>query len=141
MLLASLVLAGCSGDWIPFASGELEGEPAPIPAGWSGVADASVIQLESNPEEPYSVNLWVIGMDDALYVHAGANRATWVENIEADPRVRLGHDGHVYELRATRVTSAADFERFSEIYRDKYGNYPRNRDVAQAYLYRLVPRN
>ena len=141
LLVLPLVLAGCSSDWMPFASGELEGELAPVPADWSHVADASVIQLETNPAEPYSVNLWIIAMGDALYVHAGANRATWVEHIEADPRVRLGYDGNIYALRATRVTETHEFERFSAIYRDKYGNYPRNRDVEQAYLYRLVPRH
>ena len=110
------------------------------PADWSTIADAEVIQLETNPDEPYSVNLWVIEMDGSLYVHAGANRATWVEHIESSPQVRLASDGKIYELYASRVTSADEFTRFSEIYKGKYGNYPRNLNIDEVYVFRLTPR-
>lgn len=141
ILLLTFVLAACSSDWLPFSSGEIDGEVTPIPADWSGVADAEVIQLETNPAEPYSVNLWIIAMNGSLYVHAGANRATWVENIEASPLVRVGYDGRTYELQASRVTSPEEFEALSEIYKKKYGNYPRNRNIEEIYLYRLTPRS
>ena len=140
LLLLTLLLAACSSDWLPFSSGEIDGEVVPIPADWSDVADAEVIQLETNPADPYSVNLWIIEMNGALYVHAGANRATWVENIESSPLVRVGNDGRIYELQASRVTSPDEFEALSEIYKKKYGNYPRNPNIEEIYLFRLTPR-
>jgi hypothetical protein len=141
-LALSLLLAACSGAWVPFSSGAItDARPAPIPADWSDVGATNIIQLETNPAEPYTVNLWVVAMDDALYVHAGANRTSWVEHIEADPAVRLACDGSIYELEASRVTDADEFARFSEVYRDKYGNYPRNRTVGEVYAFRLTPRS
>ncbi len=141
ILLLTFVLAACSSDWLPFSSGEIDGEVAPIPADWSDVADAEVIQLETSPAEPYAVNLWIIAMNGSLYVHAGANRATWVENIESNPLVRVGYGGRIYELQASRVTSQEEFEALSEIYKKKYGNYPRNRNIEEIYLFRLTPRS
>jgi hypothetical protein len=125
---------------IPFSGGKLEGRLTPAPEEWTGVAQAEVIQLETLPSDPYSVKLWIIGMGKLLYVHAGANRATWVENIEVNPEVRLLIDGLLYELRASRVEDAAEFEAFSDAYEVKYGNRPRNENVNEAYLFRLESR-
>lgn len=138
-LTAVLCLSACA-DFIPFSGGQLEGTPTPVPADWTTAAAADVIQLETNPSEPYSVKLWIVGMGAELYVHAGANRATWVEHIEIDPAVRLLIGETLYELRAVRVQSAEEFKTFSDAYEIKYGNRPRNENVAEAYLFRLEPR-
>jgi hypothetical protein len=134
-----IALAGC--DMIPFSGGQLQGEVTPVPAEWSEVASADVIELETNPQAPYSVKLWIIGNGPNLYVHAGANRATWVEHIEADPRVRVLIDGALYELDAQRVTTQTEFDAFSDLYEEKYGRRPRNENVGEAYLFRLLPRS
>ncbi|MCP5040560.1 MAG: nitroreductase family deazaflavin-dependent oxidoreductase, partial [bacterium] len=63
-----------------------------------------MIQLETNPEDPYSVNIAYTVVDDQLYIYAGDTRTQWVENMEADPRVRFRLDDTIYELRAERVT-------------------------------------
>ncbi len=138
LILAGLVSA-CSESSIPFSGGALEGTVVPAPEDWSEVAAQEVIKLETNPGEPYSVNLWIIGMDQMLYVHAGVNRTTWVEHMEADPTVRLGSEGEIYSLVSERVTDQDEFDGFSEVYKEKYGRYPRNRDINEAYLYRLTP--
>lgn len=137
--LALLVLlGGC--EYIPFSSGQLQGTAAPVPTSWTEVASPNVIELETNPAAPYSVKLWIIGDGPNLYVHAGANRATWVEHMETDPRVRVLIDEALYELRGERVTTQAEFDAFSDLYETKYGNRPRNENVAEAYLFRLLPR-
>ncbi len=118
----------------------MQGTPAPVPADWSAVAAADVIRLETQPADPYSVELWVIGVDNVLYVHAGDNRTNWVEDIEVDANVRLLHDGSIYELRAERVTDAAEFAAFAVVYEKKYGWRPRNENVDEVYLFRLLPR-
>ena len=138
--LLSALLFGCS-ERLPLASGALEGRLAPNPTSWAQVAQDDIIQLEtSGVEGPYSVNLWTVAIDGDLHVFAGDNYANWVENIDADPRVRLQSEGEVFELIATRVTRAAHFERFALAWEAKYGNRPRNENVDETYLYQLTPR-
>ena len=131
----AVLLAAC--EYIPFSGGELKGVLTPTPTDWGATAAVDVIELETNVSDPYSVKLWVIAIDSALYVHAGANRATWVENIERDADVRLLADELLYELRAERVTGAKEFAHFSDRYEIKYGRRPRNENVDEVYLYRL----
>lgn len=138
-LLLSLA-AGCA-DMIPLASGELEGVLRKAPADWTQVSVQHVIELETNPVEPYSVKLWIVGFGEKLYVHAGTNRARWVENMEADPSVRLLIGPSLYELEGSRVNSQDEFEAFADAYEQKYGSRPGNESVTEAYLYRLAPRN
>ena len=107
---------------------------------WSFTQASETVQLETNPAEPYSVNIWVTAAGEQLYVHAGANRSTWVEYIEADPNVRLRVNESIYELSASRVEDQAEFDRFSAAYEKKYGSRPRNESVAEAYLFRLTVR-
>ena len=139
VLCAAAWLTGCS-EYLPFAAGTLDGERASQPFDFPAMGAPDVIQLETNPTDPYSINLWVIGAPNHAYVHAGANRATWVEHIEADPSVRLKSGSAVYELHAERVISRAEFASFSDAYEAKYGNPPRNENVQEAYLFRLTAR-
>ena len=138
-LAVLLISTGC--DFIPFSGGKLEGRLTPVPANWTTIAKPDVIQLETQPGNPYSVKLWIIGQGPLLYVHAGANRAAWVEHIEADANVRLLIDGNLYELMAERVSDQGEFDAFADLYEAKYGNRPRNESVDEAYLFRLVARS
>ncbi|MDJ0866521.1 MAG: nitroreductase/quinone reductase family protein [Myxococcota bacterium] len=143
-LLASLagaaLVAGCAGPCVVLPGGSLPGATAATPESWAFTDEVDTIQFETNPADPYSVNIWVIALGDHLYVHAGANRATWVENMEADPNVRLQVKDQVYELAAARVEDQSEFDRFSDAYEKKYGRRPRNENVAEAYLFRLSAR-
>jgi hypothetical protein len=133
----SASIAGCGGPFVLLPGGALEGSLAAAPDDWSFTDAVDTVQLETRPDDPYSVNIWVIAIGDTLYVHAGANRATWVENMEADPNVRLRVNESIYELAASRVDSQEEFDRFSDGYEQKYGRRPRNESVAEAYLFRL----
>ena len=133
------LIAGCA-EYLPISSGALTGEVAALPASWSEVAQADIVQLETNPTEPYSVNLWVIGEGERLYVFAGANYTTWVEYIDANPHVRLRIGSSIYELQAERVTDKGEMAWFAERWDAKYGNRPRNENVAETWLMRLTPR-
>lgn len=139
VILALLITQGCA-DKIPFSSGALEGVVVENPTDWSKVGEPSIIQLETQGDTPYSVNLWVIGEGDKLYVFAGANRATWIEHIETNPNVRLRSGGKLYELAASRVTDATEFEWFAQAWDKKYGHRPRNENVAETWLMRLRAR-
>ena len=48
-------------------------------------------------------------MDDKPYIHAGANRATWVEHLESNPELILGHAISLCPA-AVRVTNDAEFK-------------------------------
>lgn len=131
-------LSGCS--YIPISGGKLEGVLTEPPADWTQTASAKIIRLETNPDDPYSVKLWILGVGSDLYVHAGAKRTTWVEHIEENPNVRLLIDDRLFELHAERVTSQEEFDAMAAPYKEKYGNAPRNPDIKEAYLFRLLPR-
>jgi hypothetical protein len=131
--------AGC-GPILVLPGGRLEGTVTDAPVDWDFTADVSTVQLETRLEDPYSVNIWAVGLGPQLYVHAGANRSTWVENMEADPNVRLQVGEAIYELEASRVNAQDEFNGFSDAYEQKYGRRPRNEDVEEAYLFRLQAR-
>ena len=67
-----LGLMAC-GDHLPLSGGALTGEPAAAPISWVDVATDDIIQLETQGEAPYSVNLWTVLVDDDLHVFAGDN--------------------------------------------------------------------
>ena len=141
-LAASVIasLAGCSDPLLLLPGGALEGEVAAAPESWAFTDAVQTVQLEARPADPYSVNIWAVAIGEHVYVHAGANRSSWVESLESDPRVRLRVGGVLYELAATRVAEQAEFDRFSDAYETKYGRRPRNENVAEAYLFRLAAR-
>jgi len=135
-MLCTLFLSSCS-EYLPVSSGALSGTATETPAQWTDVAPVEIIQLETGGDDAYSVNLWVVELAGDLYVCAGDNRATWVENIEMNTNVRLRANELIYSLRATRITDAATFEVFAQAWEAKYGNRPRNESVDETYLFRL----
>lgn len=140
LAVLSAALLACSGPFVLLPGGELEGPTRPAPESWAFTDAVDTVQLETRPDDPYSVNIWLTAADEHLYVHAGANRSRWVEYIEADPRVRLRVSESIYALVATRVREQAELDRFAEAYDEKYGMRPRNENVDEVYLFRLEPR-
>lgn len=122
---ATALILGCGGPFVLLPGGALEGPTVTTPDTWSFTDAVKTVQLETRPADPYSVNIWLIALDENLYVHAGANRATWVEHIEADPTVRLRVGESIYELAASRVEDQEEFDRFSDAYDRKFGRRPR----------------
>jgi len=139
-LLLTVFSVSCNGPTVLLPGGALEGTTVAAPDSWASLDEVDTIQLETLPADPYSVNIWVIGLDENLYVHAGDSRSTWIENMETDPDVRLRAGDSIYELSASRVDGQDEFDRFSDAYEQKYGRRPGNENVDEAYLYRLAPR-
>lgn len=135
VVLLAIVL-GC-GPILLLPGGLLEGQSATAPSDWAWTDEISTIQLETRPNDPYSVNIWAVGVDQKLYVHAGVNRSKWVENMEADSSVRVRVNEKIYQLVSSRVEAQAEFDAFSDAYENKYGLRPRNEDVDEAYLFSL----
>lgn len=134
-----LCVLGC-GPFVLLPGGALEGTKRPVPEDWAFLADTGTVQIETRPSDPYSVNLWATELGPVVYLHAGANRTAWIEHLEVDPNLRMRVGDALYELRALRVETQAEFDRFAAAYDAKYGVRPRNEDVAEVYLLRLEPR-
>jgi hypothetical protein len=65
-LLLTALVADCSEPLLLLPGGALEGATVPTPEGWSFTDDVDTVQLETNPTDPYSVNIWVIAPGDPL---------------------------------------------------------------------------
>lgn len=134
---AVLVLAACSEPFGPFSGGELTGRRAAPPARWSDVPD--VVQLEVRPSDPYSVNVWSVGIGADLYV-ATREEGDWVAHLQSDAGVRLRMDGAVYALRAAAVRDAAERRRVVEAYLRKYAVDEDDGFIQRARRRRFVER-
>lgn len=71
------------------------------------------MQLEVNPDAPYSVILRCVVIDDVLYVDAAPARK-WGKMIQADPRVRVKLGDALYPATATAVTDESITGRFRD---------------------------
>jgi hypothetical protein len=140
VLLALTSLAGCSEPFIVFSGGELSGEVDQPPADWSGIAEEETFQIETRPAEPYSVNIWAVGIGPHVYIGTGPDGTNWSEYIEQDPRVRLRVGQTLYPLRAIAVTERDERQQVARAYAEKYELDPEENWVKDALVYRLDPR-
>jgi hypothetical protein len=139
VLLVALSL-GCNGP-LPFVSGgALSGKVATTPAEWSAFPEFAVVQLETRPEDPYSVNIASTLVDGVLYINAGDTETEWVKHMEENPHVRLRNDGVLYELRSERVTDADEISRFGVAW-TSHGVFHRDpSELEEVWVYRLEAR-
>lgn len=138
--VAILSLIGCEPIAI-IPGGELSGEVAAVPPSWSVMDATETVQLETRPADPYSINIWAVGIGQDLYVAAGAGKdARWTDYIAENPDVRLRLANSIFELRATRVLDAAERLRVVDKYASKYDLDINDNFVEDAWLYRLDPR-
>jgi hypothetical protein len=140
LLLSTLAALACGSPIGVFPGGALDGPVKSAPASFEFARDAGTIQLESNPDDPYSVNIACAIVGDDLYISAGDNKSQWVENMEANPLVRLRIEGDVYELRATRVTERADLQAFADEWtKNAWARDPMELD--EVWVYQMQPRD
>jgi F420H(2)-dependent quinone reductase len=140
-LFLSVLLCSCGGPLPLLSGGKLDGPVKPTPASFAFVNGGTTIQLETRPEDPYSVNVTSAIVGDGLYVSAGNSRSRWVQNIEVTPLVRVRIAGDVYELAARRVADATEMDAFAEawITRNSWARDPRKLD-GEVWVFRLEPR-
>jgi len=78
LLVGVLVLVASCGDPIMILpGGALKGTTATAPADWSSVAGVKTIQVEFRPKDPYSHNIWGVGIGKDLYIATGAKGTRW----------------------------------------------------------------
>lgn len=109
--LPLLLAIACGGPIGIIPGGALSGEEATATAWTEVVSDSGTLEIETRPEDPYSVRIGYVFREGNVYIDPAEDRA-WYQNLEADPSVRVRFDNRVYRARAVPVTDAAELEGF-----------------------------
>jgi hypothetical protein len=139
-LVLMIAVLGCSGPMSLLPGGELDGETTSAPTDWAFAGDYGTVQLETRPDDPYSVNVAYTILESRLYINAGDTETRWVKNIASNPQVRLRMDGAIYELRAERVTDADEISAFAAAWTSQSMFRRDPSAFDEVWIYRLVPR-
>lgn len=137
LLFFTTLLSGCDEPFIVMSGGALTGEVADPPVDWTELNSEEIVQLETQPEDPYSVNIWMIGKGPDLYVATGDDPTRWSRNIDENPDVRVRVRGMVYLLEAQRVEDRAEKEAIGAEYVTKYDVDGDDNWVQEGQLFRL----
>ena len=136
----SLTLAACDGPFGITSGGALSGTLEDPPAIWQLEEDSGLAQLETRPEDPYSVNLAYVQLDGHLYIYAGDTRTNWVKHIEQSPLVRILIGEALYPVRAMRVSDDTELAAFATQWTSR-GTFQRDPlQFDEVWLYRLETR-
>ncbi len=81
------------------------------PTRWAGKPYLYLTTIGRRTGEPHRIEIWFAVHDDRLYLRAGGGqRADWVRNLRANPRVtvELGDETHDAVAHLVEVVSAED---------------------------------
>lgn len=137
LLLLLAALTGCGDPIVTLPGGTLSGTVTPPPADWSNVANVKTIQVEFRPSDPYSHNVWGVGIDRDLYIATSGKGTRWTPFVAADPYVRARVGESLYELTAVPVTDADERARVAAAYVTKYDVDADDNWVAEGLIFRL----
>jgi hypothetical protein len=140
-VLMLALLGGCGDPIMILPGGKLSGTPAPVPADWSEVDGVKTIQVEFRLQDPYSHNIWGVGIGPDLYIATGAKGTRWTPFVAADPNVVVRVGTNLYDLRAVPVTGEAERARVAAAYVKKYDVKAEDNWVAQGMIFRLDRRS
>ena len=140
-------LQACGGPLGPFPGGILSGtEHTDQVESWSFATNVEVAQLESQPADPHSINVWVGVVDDQLYIPSslifGAENPQereWVRYVLADPRIRLRIEDRVYSLNLERVLDEDTITQVKNVLLAKYAEET-TEQTDQAWVFRVSNR-
>ena len=110
VILSVLFLASCQTPFIFFPGEELTGEVRSTNS-FEFANEFKLLQLEVNPEQPYSVWLRVTIIEGQLYIDANDGRR-WHKYLRSDPSVRIKLGEYIYRATARQVTSKEIAEQF-----------------------------
>ena len=122
-LAAASVACGPQGPLGVVPGGPLGGELISEPlADWRFTDDVLTVAIETQGDWiNHSVTVMAAAVDRVLYIPSRQGyRKQWVQNIERDPRVRIGVDNRIYEGRASRVQDPVEAERAARAQLRKY---------------------
>jgi len=107
------LLGGCSGPFWQFPGGALVGTQTPLDTG-SQPTGNGVLELETNPADPYSVHVGFVVIDRTIYIDPADDR-TWYQYIQQDANVRIRFDGSkdIHPVLAIAETDPAVLKQFA----------------------------
>ena len=74
----------------PLPGGELSGTVQAIPRDWSAARDMPIVQVETRPDSPYSINIWGVASGNNFYIGSGGgDESAWVGHLTEDSNIRL----------------------------------------------------
>jgi len=120
VLVSAALLCACSGPMGPIPGGELEGTPTPWPDDWAFTDEVDNVLLQTNPLDPYSVTIWMVTLENRVYVAAAHTDSQWSQNMLNDPHVILSVNGMLYQALARRVTNPDEISHAIQAYLVKY---------------------
>ena len=145
--LIMLSLQACDGPLGPFPGGKLSGaEHTGVVESWSFASEIEVAQLESRPDDPHSINVWIGIVDDQLYIPSslifGAENPQdreWVQYVLADPRIRLRIEDRIYALDLERVMDTDTINKAKNVLLSKYAEET-TEQTEQAWIFQAKSR-
>ena len=137
ILLSAFILVSCE-PMGPIPGGQLSGEVKVTPNDWSAFSGVELVQLETRPDDPYSLNIWGVGLGKDYYIASGGGgESNWVDHILENSEVRLRIENNIFELKAVRITNEEELAQVLKRYKEKYDMEAQGEDAAQAWLFRL----
>ena len=89
-LVPMVAVLGCE-PMGPIAGGALQGQATEVPDAWDEAREIKTFQMETRADDPYSVNLWGVVVDDGLYVASGEGQggpcASRASTVQSSPGV------------------------------------------------------
>ena len=135
--LCSLLLGACSEPFIVLPGDALQGEVTDPPTDWNEVADIDIVQFETRPDDPYSINLWMVVLGPDIYVATGEDGTNWTAHIADNPDTRIKIGNQIYELSAMRINNPEEQARVASAYVDKYDLDAEDNWVMEGQVFRL----
>ena len=112
LLLAVSLLAACGGGpFLVFPGGQLDGTLVTEPVSDWSFLDAQFVHLETNPEDPYSVELNYIVREGELFIDPAEGKQ-WLEHLRANPSARVRFGEKIYPVTAVLVGEPGELEGF-----------------------------
>lgn len=133
--LCSVALIGCGGPLVMIPGGQLSGPVVSAPTDWSFTDEVDTIQIETRPDDPYSVNVWGTALGPDLFIACGDPTSQWCENLGADSRARVRIGDSVYTGAVRLVEDEPTRERALVAMKKKYDFEPSPEDKARALLF------
>lgn len=113
LLLAGVLLCsvGCNGPmaWMP--GGALVGPEQTTQTWMTAAAGAETLELETRPEDPYSVRIGFVLRDGDLYIDPAEERR-WYAYLVEDSAVRVRFADVIYRAEVVEVTDVSELAGF-----------------------------
>ena len=111
ILLLSITTA-CNQPFFLFAGKALSGIQSSA-SDWTFASKYKTLQLETNPEKPYSVILFFQLRGKQIYIDPATDRR-WHQNLLLNPSVRVKLGDNIYNATAIEITDLQELEGFSK---------------------------